>query len=42
MWPGFFDDAQWQEKGQWAQEVPSEHVKELIYFKGDRALEQAS
>ena len=35
-----------QDKGQWAQteaqEVPSEHEEELLYFKDDGALEQAA
>ena len=35
--------AQRQDKRQWAQteaqEVPSEHEEELLYFEGDRALE---
>jgi len=41
-----FSSAQRQDKGQWAQteaeEVPSEHDKELRPSEGDRALEQAS
>jgi len=41
-----FSGAQQQDKGQWAQteaeEVPAEHEEELLYFKGDRALEQAA
>ena len=41
-----FSSAQRQHKGQWAQteaqEVPSEHEKELLPFEGDRALEQAA
>ena len=41
-----FSSAQRQDKGQWAQteaqEVPSEHEEELLYFEGDGALEQAA
>ena len=41
-----FSGTQGKEKGQWAQteaeEVPSEHEKELLYFEGDGALEQAA
>ena len=41
-----FSGAQRQDKGQWAQteaqEVPSEHEEELLYFKDDGALEQAA
>ena len=41
-----FSGAQWQDKGQQAQteaqEVPSEHEKELLPSEGDRALEQAA
>ena len=39
-------DAQWQDKGQWAQteaqEVPSEHEEELLPSEGDGAVEQAA
>jgi len=41
-----FSGAQQQDKGQWAQteaeEVPSEHEEELLYFEGGKALEQAA
>ena len=41
-----FNGAQWQDKGQRAQteaqEVPSEHEKELLPSEGDGALEQAA
>ena len=41
-----FSGSQRQDKGQWAQtegqEVPSEHEEELLYFEGDRALEQVA
>ena len=40
-----FSGAQWKDEGQWAQievqEVQAEHEEELLYVKGDRALEQA-
>ena len=41
-----FSGAQGQDKGHWAQteelEVPAEHEEELLYFEGDRELEQAA
>ena len=39
-------DAQWQDKGQWAQteaeEVPAEHEEELLHSEGVGALVQAA
>ena len=39
-----FSSAQRQDKGQWAQteaeEVSSEHEKEVLHFEGDGALEE--
>ena len=41
-----FGDAQWQDKGQWAQngtqEVPQKHEKKLLYFEGNKSLKQAA
>ena len=41
-----FSGAQWQDKGQWAQneaqEVPAEHEEEHLHSEGDAALEQAA
>jgi len=41
-----FSGAQRQDKGQWAQneaqEVPSEHVEELLHSEGDGVLEQVA
>ena len=38
----FLVSVQWQDKGQQAQEVPSEHEKELLYCVVGRALEQTA
>lgn len=41
-----FFGAHWQDKWQWAQtgtqEVPHERKEKLLYFDGDRALEQTA
>lgn len=41
----FFNDAQQQDKEQWPQtkiQDPYQHVEELLYIEGGRALEQAA
>ena len=46
MGQAIFNSAQRQNKGQWTQMgikgIPSEQEEELLYFEGDRALEQAA